>query len=79
MSYEILKNRLTNGVAFVKQTAIDRINALADNLEITQDQAEELLALAESNGTDHLPQDISGRLEALEQSVATLKEEVIAE
>ena len=66
MSYDILKNRLTNGNAFVKQTAIDRINALADTLEITQEQAEELLALAESKGVDVLPEDLSARLAELE-------------
>lgn len=66
MSYDILKNRLTNGNAFVKQTAIDRINALADNLEITQEQAEELLALAESKGVDVLPKDLLARLAQLE-------------
>lgn len=66
MSYDILKNRLTNGNVFVKQTAIDRINALADNLEITQEQAEELLALAEANGVEVLPEDLPTRLAELE-------------
>ena len=40
MSYEVLKNRITNGTAFILQTALDRINALADALEITQEQAD---------------------------------------
>ena len=39
MSYEVLKNRLTNGTAFLLKTALDRINALADVLEITQERS----------------------------------------
>lgn len=51
MSYEVLKNRLTNGKPYTVEAAIARINALADGLEITQEQAEELTALANANGT----------------------------
>ena len=68
MSYEVLKNRLTNGTAFLLQTALDRINALADALEITQEQADELTALAKSKGQDVLPDDLPARMERLEDA-----------
>lgn len=68
MSYEVLKNRLTNGTAFLRQTALDRINALADALEITQEQADELTALAKSKGQDILPDDLPARMELLEDA-----------
>lgn len=68
MSYEVLKNRLTNGTAFLLQTALDRINALADALEITQEQADELTALAKAKGQDVLPDDLPARMELLEDA-----------
>lgn len=68
MSYEVLKNRLTNGTAFLFQNAIDRINALADALEITQEQADELTALAKAKGQDVLPDDLTARMELLEDA-----------
>lgn len=69
MSYEVLKNRLTNGTAFLRQTALDRINALADALGITQEQADELTALATAHGADMFPDDYAARLQAVEQAV----------
>lgn len=66
MSYEVLKNRLTNGTAFLLQTALERINALADTLEITQDQADELITIAQKNGVDVLPDDIQSRIDRIE-------------
>ena len=68
MSYEVLKNRLTNGTAFLLQTVLDRINALADALEITQEQADELTALAKAKGQDVLPDDLTARMELLEDA-----------
>lgn len=52
MSYEVLKNRLTNGKPFTVEAAMNRITALADSLEITQDQADELTALAQQYGSN---------------------------
>lgn len=52
MSYEVLKNRLTNGRPFTVEVAVNRINALADTLEITQEQVEELTALAQQYGSN---------------------------
>ena len=49
--YKVLYNRLTGGVPFAASTAIARITALADALEITQDEAAELTALAQERGT----------------------------
>ena len=49
--YKVLYNRLTGGIPFAASTAIDRITALADALEITQDEATELTALAQERGT----------------------------
>ena len=68
MSYGVLKHRLTNGNAFLLQTALDRINALADALEITQEQADELTALAKAKGKDILPDDLLARMELLEDA-----------
>lgn len=70
MSYGVLKNRLTNGTSFLRQTALDRINALADALEITQEQADELTALATAHGVDVFPENYAERLHAVEQAVA---------
>lgn len=49
--YKILYNRLTGNVPFAASTAIARITALADALEITQDEAAELIAIAQERGT----------------------------
>lgn len=49
--YKVLYNRLTGGVPFAASTAIARITALADALEITQDEATELTAIAQERGT----------------------------
>ncbi len=72
MNYNLLKNRLTNGTPYLKAAALARINALADALEITQEQADELTALANSAGLDVLPKDTSERLDAVEQGVALI-------
>ena len=63
----VLKNRMENGTPFLKAMAMERIRALADNLEITQQEAKELQAIAESRGLDVLPKDAYGRLTAVEQ------------
>lgn len=65
MSYDVLKNRLTNGKAFMISAAVTRINALADELEITQEQAEELTKLANANGLTE-NSTVEARLTALE-------------
>ena len=70
--YTLLRNRMTNGTAFLKAHAIARINALADNLTITQEEATELLALANQNGVDVLPTDALARLSAVEQETEDL-------
>lgn len=49
--YKIIYNRLTGGIPFAASTAIARITALADALEITQDEAAELTTLARERGT----------------------------
>lgn len=49
--YKVLYNRLTGGIPFAASTAIDRVTALADALEITQDEAAALTALAQERGT----------------------------
>ena len=49
--YQVLCNRLTNGTPFTTDTAQARITALADALEITQEEADELAALAKVHGT----------------------------
>lgn len=70
MSYDVLKNRLTNGVPYTVEAAVERINALANNLEITQEQAEELIALAKQYGRTSIGAE--DRLTSLELAVAEL-------
>lgn len=69
MSYDVLKNRLTNGVPYTVEAAVERINALANNLEITQEQADELIALAKQHGLDALPEDLPARVATLEEAL----------
>ena len=76
MSYEVLKNRLTNGKPFTVEAAMDRINALADNLEITQEQAEELTNLAQMHGLDAMPEDLATRVDTLEEALNMILEGV---
>ena len=76
MSYEVLKNRLTNGDPFLTATAMDRINALADNLDITQEQAEELTNLAQMHGLDAMPEDLTTRVDTLEEALNMILEGV---
>lgn len=64
-SYEVLKNRLTNGRPYTVEAAVARITALADALEITQDQANELTALAQQYGSA-ASQDTETRIQQLE-------------
>ena len=45
-----MRNRMTNGKYFNRETAKARIARLLDELEITQEQADELCALADQNG-----------------------------
>ena len=76
MSYEVLKNRLTNGDPYLTTTAMDRINALADNLDITQEQAEELTTLAQTHGLDAMPEDLTTRVDTLEEALNMILEGV---
>lgn len=76
MSYDVLKNRLTNGELYLLTTAMERINALANNLEITQEQAEELTALANQHGLDAMPENLEGRVETLEEALNMILEGV---
>ena len=76
MSYDVLKNRLTNGDPFLTSTAMDRINALADNLDITQEQAEELTNLAQMHGLDAMPEDLTTRVDTLEEALNMILEGV---
>ena len=49
-SFDVMRNRMTNGKYFNRETAKARIARLLDELEITQEQADELNALAEQYG-----------------------------
>ena len=64
---EVLKNRMENGSPFLKARALERIQVMLDSLEITEQQAMELRAIAEAKGADILPMDAMGRLTAVEQ------------
>lgn len=51
--YIVMKNRLLDTArAYQREAAIARINALANDLLITQEEADELIALAEQYGKD---------------------------
>lgn len=73
--YKVLYNRLTGGVPFAASTAIARITALADALEITQDEAAELIAIAQERGTTGAT--IEERLAAVEAHQLELDEAVM--
>ena len=73
--YKVLYNRLTGGVPFAASTAIARITALADALEITQDEAAELTALAQERGTTGAT--VEERLAAVEAHQLELDEAVM--
>ena len=62
--YPTVLDRLTNGVPYTVEAATARITALADALEITQEEADELLALAKQHGTEGMT--IEERVAALE-------------
>ena len=49
-SFDVMRNRMTNGKFFTTEAAKARIARLLDELEITQEQADELNALAEQYG-----------------------------
>lgn len=71
MFYQAIKNRLTNGVPYSAQRACERIEALANNLDISQGQADELRALAEKYGSADLPSQ-QERIAALEEAMELL-------
>ena len=77
MDYQVLKNRLTNGHPFIIEGALARINALADNLAITQEQATELIELAKANGVEALPTDYVTRMDNFEQRMWELEAAVM--
>lgn len=71
--YEVLKDRLESGVPFLKATAITRIDKLADELLITQEQAEELKTLANQNGVDDLGRPVEEVISEMKAAVAEMK------
>lgn len=75
--YKVLYNRLTGSTStpFAASTAIARITALADTLEITQDEAAELTALAQERGTTGAT--VEERLAAVEAHQLELDEAVM--
>ena len=73
--YQVLYNRLTNGTPFTTDTAQARITALADALEITQEEADELAALAKAHGTSGAT--LEERVDALEQANDDIKMKIM--
>lgn len=73
--YKVLYNRLMSGVPFAASTAIARITAIADALEITQDEAAELTAIAQERGTTGAT--VEERLAAVEAHQLELDEAVM--
>lgn len=61
-NYKVLRARMSNGIPFLREKMLTRINYLANVLEIDQEEAAELSALAMQNGCDVLPEDAMGRL-----------------
>ena len=68
-------NRLTNGTPFTTDTAQARITALADALEITQEEADELAALAKAHGTSGAT--LEERVTALEERALEHEEALV--
>lgn len=62
--YTVLYNRLSGGIPFTASVAIARITALADALEITQEEADELLTIAQQNATEGMT--LEERMKVLE-------------
>ena len=54
--------------AVPSRDGVTRITALADALEISQEQADELTAIAQANGLAVLPDDYRARIDALDDS-----------
>ena len=77
-TFEVLKNRLTNLDPFSTEVAVKRILALANTLEITQEQAEKLIVLANQNGshdaltTEQYLHDLDERLLLCEKALIEL-------
>lgn len=69
ISYETMKMRLTNKKPFALETAMARIDALANNLMITQSEADELEALARKNANGPT---LEQRVTATEEALMTL-------
>lgn len=76
-SYEVLKNRLTNGQPFLLEAALARINYLADNLMITEEQRVELTTLANENGQNEIL-TVNQRLDMLEECIIEIAQIVYA-
>ena len=76
-SYEVLKNRLTNGSPFLLEAALARINYLADNLMITEEQRTELTTLAKQNGQNEIL-SVNERLDMLEECIIEIAQIVYA-
>lgn len=76
-SYEVLKNRLTNGSPFLLEAAVARINYLADNLLITEEQRAELTTLAKQNGQNEIL-SVNERLDMLEECIIEIAQIVYA-
>lgn len=76
-SYEVLKNRLTNGSPFLLEAALARINYLADNLKITEEQRAELTTLAKQNGQNEIL-SVNERLDMLEECIIEIAQIVYA-
>ena len=73
--YKVLYNRLTGSTPFAASTAIARITALADALEITQNEAAKLTTLAQERGTTGAT--VEERLAAVEAHQLELDEAVM--
>lgn len=76
-SYEVLKNRLTNGSPFLLEAALARINYLANNLQITEEQRAELTTLAKQNGQNEIL-SVNERLDMLEECIIEIAQIVYA-
>lgn len=65
-NYEMFLNRITNGKPFTKSAATERVQTLANNLEINKDEENELMTIINDYGLDVLPNDAMGRIANLE-------------
>ena len=84
INFEALRDKMNNGTPFSRDRALKRINQLAndgisgDLYGITQEEADQLKALALEKGLEALPEEAMDRLSNVEEAVnGIIKKEAV--